>query len=232
MKRWTETNKWKDKWFMSLTPIQKLIWGYLIDNCDNAGFFEINSRVDSFLIGISEQEYLGAYEGLMRGLIYSHDKAKIWLKKFLFHQKNIPLNPANNAHKQIIGIVIENIKHFDYNFSNLGAYEGLISPLGKGNNKGKGKEERGEGENISVVFTLDDLRKYLNESPTKVEQICRAFKIDMNSLVKYFEEFIKKTDLKDKVYPNRSAALSHFINWLSKQLNTNKPKTLTEQWMS
>ncbi len=40
--RFTETNKWKDKWFRSLDPLEKVLFIYLIDNCDNAGFIEID----------------------------------------------------------------------------------------------------------------------------------------------------------------------------------------------
>lgn len=137
MKRFSETDKWKDEWFSSLKPLEKLVWLFIIDNCDNAGFFELNKRINSFLIGISEEEYLGAIKGLIRGLLGAKNNELYFVRKFLFHQKNFPLNIENNAHKQIIQI-IENRKHFfDYNFKNLGANEGLISPIGI--SKGKGK---------------------------------------------------------------------------------------------
>ncbi len=155
-KRFTDTEKWKDEWFMSLSKEGKLTFLFLIDNCDNAGFFETNRRVNSFLIGISETEYLGAIEGLKRGLITSKDGNKHFIKKFLFHQKNTPLNLENNAHKQIIGLIRSNLELFDFDFNKLGACEGLFSPIGKGkgNSKGLGTD-KGNGidsEEIKKTF--------------------------------------------------------------------------------
>jgi hypothetical protein len=139
MKRFSETDKWKDEWFSSLLPLEKLVWLFIIDNCDNAGFFELNKRINSFLIGITEAEYLGAIMGLNRGLLGAKNNEMYFVKKFLFHQKNLPLNSENNAHKQIIQL-IENRKHlFDYNFKDLGANQGLNSPTGKGKGNSKGK---------------------------------------------------------------------------------------------
>lgn len=138
-KRFSETDKWKDEWFSQLLPLEKLIYLFILDNCDNAGFFSINQRINSFLLGITENEYLGAIKGLNRVLIESKDGSKYWVKKFLFHQKNLPLNHENNSHKQIISLINSNCENFNYDFTYLGANEGLISPIGIGNDKGNGK---------------------------------------------------------------------------------------------
>jgi hypothetical protein len=143
MKRFSETNKWKDEWFLLLTPTEKLVFIFCCEFCDNAGFLDKSPRLNSFLIGITEIEFLDACKGLARGLIESKDKNKIWVKNFLFHQKNIPLNLENNAHKQIISIIKMNIDLFSYDFSPLiGAN---LSPIGigkgKGNDKGKSNDE-------------------------------------------------------------------------------------------
>lgn len=167
-KRFTETNKWDDEWFLGLTPIQKLVFQFLTDRCDNAGFMEVNPRFNSFRIGISESEYLGAIEGLIRGLIRSRDGKRIWIRKFLFHQKNLPLNLKNNAHKQIVSILQKTSTEFDYDFKDLGAIEGLISPIGIGIgiDKGNGKEG-GVGETEatgSPIFLLEGNPIHLNPS--------------------------------------------------------------------
>ncbi len=39
-KRFTETNKWQDGWFLSLPNDYRIIWLWLIDNCSIAGFWK------------------------------------------------------------------------------------------------------------------------------------------------------------------------------------------------
>jgi len=174
MKRFSETDKWKDEWFSSLNPIEKLVFLFLIDSCDNAGFFELNQRLNSFLIGISEAEYLGAIKGLNRGLLGAKDGKVFWIKKFLFHQKNLPLNAENNAHKQIILILSQKKDLFSSDILQyLGADKGLFSPIGKG--KGKGKvDNAGEIKKMKPP-TLDEMRKYFIENDFSAGLAERAF---------------------------------------------------------
>lgn len=41
-KRFTDTDKWKDDWFLSLNNDQRVIWSYLCDNCTISGIFKKN----------------------------------------------------------------------------------------------------------------------------------------------------------------------------------------------
>lgn len=36
-KRFTDTEKWKDEWYLSLSNDYRIIWQWLLDNCDHAG---------------------------------------------------------------------------------------------------------------------------------------------------------------------------------------------------
>jgi hypothetical protein len=51
MKRFTETSKWSDPWFRSLSPEAKLLWLWLCDSCDYAGVIEPDFALASFQIG-------------------------------------------------------------------------------------------------------------------------------------------------------------------------------------
>jgi hypothetical protein len=42
--RFTETNKWKDDWFLSLSNDYRIVWLYIIDNCSIAGLWEKGFR--------------------------------------------------------------------------------------------------------------------------------------------------------------------------------------------
>ena len=51
MKRFTETLKWSDPWFRKLKPESKLLWFWILDNCDAAGVIDPDLELASFQIG-------------------------------------------------------------------------------------------------------------------------------------------------------------------------------------
>jgi hypothetical protein len=48
MKRFTETDKWRDTWFRSLSMEAKIVFWYLCDNCDAAGVWEPDYELVNF----------------------------------------------------------------------------------------------------------------------------------------------------------------------------------------
>lgn len=50
-KRFTETDKWRDPWFRKLTTLAKLLFLWLVDNCDKAGVVDLDFEAASFDIG-------------------------------------------------------------------------------------------------------------------------------------------------------------------------------------
>jgi hypothetical protein len=51
MKRFTETTKWSDPWFRKLPPRAKLLWYWLLDNCDAAGVIDPDLELAGFQCG-------------------------------------------------------------------------------------------------------------------------------------------------------------------------------------
>jgi len=142
MTRFSETEKWRDPWFRGLKPAHKLLFLFVVDNCNNAGFWEEDQDYACYATGISREDYVGAREGLTRGLLGAG--GWLWVRRFLKHQKNANLNPENNAHIQIIGLISEQVIRFSGipEFDQfLAPLEGLISPIGKGRGKGNSKKD-------------------------------------------------------------------------------------------
>lgn len=50
-KRFTETEKWRDPWFRKLSPQAKLLFLWLVDNCDKAGVIDFDAEAAAFDIG-------------------------------------------------------------------------------------------------------------------------------------------------------------------------------------
>lgn len=47
-KRLTDTEKWKDEWFLSLSNDCRIIWQYLIDMCSHSGIIRKNFKLLNF----------------------------------------------------------------------------------------------------------------------------------------------------------------------------------------
>ena len=143
--KFTNTKKWDDVWFSELTMEGKIMFVYLCDMCDIAGFLEINERLIKFHTGI--EDVRGAVTSLSKSVIYRD--GYIWIMKYIKHQKNLPLNPSNNAHKGIISSMSDKLQSFPEIFNVLSEQdsltlkegltirgytapsEGLVSPTGK-----------------------------------------------------------------------------------------------------
>lgn len=54
-KRFTDTDKWKREWFYELKPNAKLVWLYLLDQCDHSGIWPRNFKLLSEQIGLKVQ---------------------------------------------------------------------------------------------------------------------------------------------------------------------------------
>ncbi len=172
MKRFTETCKWDDPWFRALKGVEKLVFLYVIDRCNNAGFWEVDEDAMAFQTKLSPAHISGAWQGLIRGLI-KHD-GWVWVRRFLRHQKNENLNPLNNAHLQIISLLKEQIDRFD-NEPEFQQFLAPYEPLFRGTGIGKGKEGKGSAE---------------GKPKTDLPQIPSEL-IGMNGFSKSWEEFIQ-----------------------------------------
>lgn len=110
MKRFTETNKWDDKWFRGLSPAHKLIYLFMLDVCDHAGFWEIDIEGAAFKTRLPSDKISPIFEGLNKsqeGLskVLIKRGGYVWIKDFLSDQNNLPLNPLNNSHKKAMSCI-------------------------------------------------------------------------------------------------------------------------------
>jgi len=160
-------DKWDDPWFRRLKPEEKLMFIYLCEQCDCAGFWEFDDYGASFQTRIPEEKIGEIIETLCspyEGSYKAHRGGKwIWLKNHIKHQQNMPLCPNNNCHK---GIVKRLLDHTDMEEVSIfinenitidesGSWVTLGRVTSKSNSKSKSKGKEGECER--EVLTEGDL---------------------------------------------------------------------------
>ena len=82
-KRFTDILKWEKEWFLSLEINDKLVWLYLLDNCDEAGLWNVNWRLCSMLTGVPLTECPPALKHQL--VETNHDKV-VYIKDFMDFQ--------------------------------------------------------------------------------------------------------------------------------------------------
>lgn len=83
-KRFTETAKWDDSWFVELKAEHKLAWLYCCDCCDQAGVLDLSPRLANFRIGcnVDWDEFVKACGDRVAAL----PDGKLWLVGFIGFQ--------------------------------------------------------------------------------------------------------------------------------------------------
>jgi hypothetical protein len=202
--RFTSTEKWRDSWFSKLKPMEKLLFLYLCDSCDIAGFIEINTKIWAAELNCREYDVKGALKGLARGLVFSQDMECIFIKNFIKHQKNLPINENNTVHRGILKRLNEYAERFNTQDINdfidnkiEGALKGLDSPIGLGKGKGNGIGKE------NTIPEYAEFKEYALENKKNV---------DLPSLKLKYEAW--------KANGWRDGKGKEILNWKSKILNT------------
>ena len=137
-KRFTETAKWRDGWFLKLPARYKLAWIYVCDECDHAGFIEIVEPLANMQIG--EDIDWVEFVSYCTDKIIDLGEGKFWVKAFCDFQYGT-LNPENRVHKSVLN-----------RFEKMG----LASPLKAPSEGAKDKEKDKEKDSRNKDSAADD----------------------------------------------------------------------------
>ena len=107
--KYVDPVRWQTPGFFELPSSSKLLFCYLYDNCDLAGFIPVNKPLWSFNTGILKDELDTAMDTLSEFVIVEDGIA--WLSNHLVDNRNFPLNKRNKAHKAIINLFERNSNH-------------------------------------------------------------------------------------------------------------------------
>lgn len=147
--RFTDIDKWKDTWFRRLSPLGKLLYLYVIDNCDPAGFIEIDAPVVILYtkMNVTEKDILNFMDSLEPKVKKFKDYI-YYVPNFIRFQYKGELKPNYNPHKAVFKRLIHYGCSIDSDLNiivNPTLAQGLPKPsrlgLGLGYGLGNGKEE-------------------------------------------------------------------------------------------
>lgn len=99
-KRFTDTDKWKREWFTELDLKAKMVWIYILDQCDHRGVWFVNFKLMSSQVGFKVTKEV--FESWFGTKIKKVDSDKYFLPSFVRFQYPKGLNPNNHAHAGIL----------------------------------------------------------------------------------------------------------------------------------
>lgn len=102
-KRFTDTGKWKKEFFKALPAKYKLLWFYILDDCDHAGVWEVDMEIASIRIGekLDQEE---AVE-LMAEQIVIVGRNKWWVRDFINFQYGERFAPKNKMYEPVMAVL-------------------------------------------------------------------------------------------------------------------------------
>lgn len=93
-RRFTDTEKWKDEWFLSLDNDSRIVWQYILDNCSHAGILKKNFKLLNFCCNTQHTEE--SFNKIFVDRVLDKDKF-YFIPKFLTYQYPKGLNSNKPA---------------------------------------------------------------------------------------------------------------------------------------
>lgn len=189
-KRFTDNEKWKKTFFKSLSTVNKLFFLYILDECDNAGVWHVESDIAEIRIG--EKIDLKTAKKELGKHIYEFDNSEKWFIPFFIDFQYGVLNEKVNAHKSVIDKLKKRKLTKTYQqFTNC-----LIRDKNKAKDKDMDKVKNKYGEYNNVLLTkieCDKLVKKFGGQETLVKIDNLDFKIEQKGY-KYKSHYLTILD--------------------------------------
>lgn len=161
-KRFTDTAKWNKPFIRSMKAPYKLLWLYIIDECDHAGIWQVDFDVAQIKIG--EKLNIETAIKSFAGKIHIFDDGQKWFIPDFIDFQYGELNKENRAHNSVLTI----LKKYS-----LLEIKPLASPLKGAMDKDKDRE---------LVIELDENKEPPKEK-TKFELTFDAY-LEMRKKIK------------------------------------------------
>jgi len=214
-KRFTDSTKWNKPFIRAMKAPYKLLWLYILDECDHAGIWQVDFEVAQVKIG--EKLNIDIALQQLSGKIYPFDNGEKWfIPDFIDFQYGV-LNPENRAHNSVIMLL---------NKYNLSLHiKPLTSPLQGAMDKDKDIDKANSINNRGL--SLDDFRALIDEALSK----CIFTDRFTETAISQFKDWAKtqnKVDALRKIKSDMPVYLQGDIDYLSKKYTHNQIEYITE----
>ena len=196
-KRFTDTDKWKKPFIRGLEAPYKLLWFYILDDCDHAGIWIVDLEIASIRCGhtFNERDVLKIFNGQVDVV----RKGELWFIRDFIDFQYGTLNPENRAHKS----VLDRLKKYKI--------KTLISPLQGAKDKDKDtdidKDKR--KEQFENFWDLYDNRKDKQKAKSLWMKLSEE---DINLIRKTISRYLAETP--DKKFRKHPSTYLNQKTWL------------------
>ena len=213
-KRFTDTEKWKKPFIKKLPLKYKLLWFYILDDCNHAGIWDIDLEIAS--LRISAKFLKEDCEKALKDKIQVFDNGEKWFIKDFIDFQYGELSEKNRAHKSVLLL----LNKYNLAFVN----KPLISPLQGAKDKDKDKYKDKDKDIRVNKSKIDKVLSIFNESD--FNRTIETLKTNKDEIRKRLFEFLEVEAL-TPTFENKQIGeiLKHFRNWL----NYNKPLEIVKK---
>lgn len=207
----TDTDKWKKRFVRELSPQHKLLWFYILDDCNHAGIWDVDIEVASIRVG-EELIYDMLPQAFLDKIVIFDNGDKWFIPEFIDFQYG-ELNPNSNVHKSVIALLEK------YNLEGyMKGSQGVQSTL---NNKDKDKDKDIVKAKVKrfVKPTIEDIFNYCSE---------RENNVDIRRFFDYYESNgwkVGKNPMKDW-----KASVRTWEKNTTQQQKVSQPKQVLTAW--
>jgi len=215
-KRFTDTDKWKKPFIRKLPTKYKLLWLYIIDECNHAGIWQVDFPVAEIRAGEVFDENI-AIEMFGNKITVFDDGEKWFIPSFIEFQYG-ELKTTNRAHESVISILS---KH-----NLLNSNKPLTSPL-------QGAKDKEKDKDMDMDMDKEYVRPcdFLKQNEIEFEQLHMKSGItDFYDCLEQWSLSIEGSDFKysdeqHEDYRKLKARFQKWINsWRTNKTEKDKPK--------
>jgi hypothetical protein len=232
-KRFTDTEKWKDDWFLSLSNDYRIVWQWLLDNCNHAGICKPSINLLNMMCNTKLTDEV-LFE-VFNDRLFNYNT--FWfIPKFLKFQ----YGSLNSKKPAVVSVIKELKKHNLIHLIEEQLFnDSIIITESLPNDYDIIKDKDKDKVKDKDVLLLKG-KKYLSEDfkelPNQyfqviIEQmkIVKQTDVNRNQIESLWESFKLEKLTGETYYNNESEVYKYFVNWIKNQKFETNGKSIADK---